>query len=352
MTELERHIEILLLGNDCVIVPGLGGFVAHHANARFDECDGIFLPPLRTIGFNQQLNMNDSLLAQSYVEAYDISYPYAIQRIENEVKTLRKQLEEEGKYELNDIGTLCINDDGNIEFTPCEAGILTPDFYGLSSFSLPKLSSNNTAEEKPSKDIHKGIIYIDSSPGNRHKTLNIRLSALRNAAVAAAVLVFSFIITPQADNTGKDVQTEKAESCILHNVLTNNNVKQNGNISTANKKEENHSKGTTPAASARQKSTSRQDKEKAQDTPSGLKTSNPYWCIVLCSHVQLGNARIFSSQLTKEGITNTIIEGKNGTAKVVYGNYATEREAYSILNSMQGNARFKQGWITKIEKTK
>ena len=28
--ELERHIEILLLDNDCVIVPGLGGFMAHH----------------------------------------------------------------------------------------------------------------------------------------------------------------------------------------------------------------------------------------------------------------------------------------------------------------------------------
>ena len=37
--ELDRHIEILLLGNDCVIVPGLGGFMAHHADARYDEED-------------------------------------------------------------------------------------------------------------------------------------------------------------------------------------------------------------------------------------------------------------------------------------------------------------------------
>ena len=34
--ELERHIEILLLSNDCVIVPDFGGFMAHHADARFD----------------------------------------------------------------------------------------------------------------------------------------------------------------------------------------------------------------------------------------------------------------------------------------------------------------------------
>ena len=30
MIELARHIEILLLENDCVIVPELGGFIAHY----------------------------------------------------------------------------------------------------------------------------------------------------------------------------------------------------------------------------------------------------------------------------------------------------------------------------------
>lgn len=75
MIELERHIEILLLENDCVIVPDLGGFMAHHCEARYDAEDHLFLPPQRTLGFNPQLKLNDSLLAQSYVEAYDISYP-------------------------------------------------------------------------------------------------------------------------------------------------------------------------------------------------------------------------------------------------------------------------------------
>ena len=55
--ELERHIEILLLSNDCVIVPGLGGFMTHHIDARYDEQDNMFLPPLRTLGFNPQLNI-------------------------------------------------------------------------------------------------------------------------------------------------------------------------------------------------------------------------------------------------------------------------------------------------------
>lgn len=93
MIEINRHIEILLLSNDCVIVPGFGGFMAHHVDARYDGTDNMFLPPLRTVGFNPQLTMNDSLLVLSYVETYDMSYPEALRRIEDEVAEIRQTLE-------------------------------------------------------------------------------------------------------------------------------------------------------------------------------------------------------------------------------------------------------------------
>ena len=37
MIELARHIEILLLENDCVIIPDFGGFIAHYQPARSEE---------------------------------------------------------------------------------------------------------------------------------------------------------------------------------------------------------------------------------------------------------------------------------------------------------------------------
>ena len=81
MIQLQRHIEILLLSHDCVIIPGFGGFIAHHVDARYDADDRLWLPPYRTLGFNPQLTLNDSLLVQSYVEAYDMSYPDALRQI-------------------------------------------------------------------------------------------------------------------------------------------------------------------------------------------------------------------------------------------------------------------------------
>ena len=48
-------------------------------------------------------------------------------------------MENEGFYELNDIGVLRMNSYGNYEFEPCEAGILTPSLYGLTNLAIDEL---------------------------------------------------------------------------------------------------------------------------------------------------------------------------------------------------------------------
>ena len=143
MIQLQRHIEILLLGHDCVIIPGFGGFIAHHVDARYDADDRLWLPPYRTLGFNLQLTLNDSLLVQSYVEAYDMSYPDALRQIESEVEELKDVLSSEGAYEMDGVGTLHVNFEGNIEFEPCEAGILSPEVGATAEIrSTPYFSQN------------------------------------------------------------------------------------------------------------------------------------------------------------------------------------------------------------------
>ena len=150
MVELAKHIEILLLNNDCVIVPGFGGFMAHHVDSVYDEEERLFLPPSRTLGFNPKLHINDSLLVLSYVEAYDISYPDAIKRIEAEVSEMRQLINNQGFFELPDIGVILTNDEGNLEFEPCSAGILTPELYALSSFECTNSVSSRKSRRRQS----------------------------------------------------------------------------------------------------------------------------------------------------------------------------------------------------------
>ena len=221
MVELAKHIEILLLNNDCVIVPGFGGFMAHHVDAVYDEEEKLFLPPSRTLGFNPKLHINDSLLALSYVEAYDISYPDAIKRIEAEVSEMRQLINNQGFFDFPDIGVIQTNDEGNLEFEPCSAGILTPELYALSSFECYKLATLPEKQEettptvavpvseaqKPVEDEHVKTATVelkqeqdeveDEYEDYEDDVVTIKVSTLKRIAAVALVLVVAvFAILP------------------------------------------------------------------------------------------------------------------------------------------------------------
>ena len=330
--ELERHIEILLLSNDCVIVPELGGFMAHYVEARYDAEDGTFLPPLRTLGFNPQLKMNDSLLVQSYIEAYDISYPEALRRIEAEVAEVRQHLDAKGEFELNDIGTLRLNEEGNLTFEPCEAGILTPSLYGLSSFEMQPLA----VEEEPGVPQETTLDTVPESEG----AITIKMSWLRNvAAVAAAVVAFLMIGAPISNSDITDVQqsafipistshaTHHTEEAIVEDTTT-----QQVTTDTLS---------TTIDAPAVQEEKVEAPKE-APATPS--------YCIVLASQVSRKNATNFIDLLSEQGFNDArLMETK--FLRVVYGSYASEEEAQQSLKDLRSQSRhFREAWVMKVNK--
>ena len=354
--ELKRHIEILLLSNDCVIVPGFGGFMAHHVDARYDGEDGMFLPPHRTIGFNQQLTMNDSLLALSYVEAYDISYPDALNRISDEVNELRQSLENEGKYELNDIGTLFLNEDGNISFEPCEAGILTPDFYGLGGFDMQTLAQitdinklkeeeANVASSTAASDSQSGIgmsssnsVFVDEEDEESKgaEFVSIKKSWLRNVAAACIALIAFFALsTPLGTPT---VQKSQIDTGMLNRIMpkeinTHEPVHELMLNNSAKTEEETESKNSFEISS--------EDKE--INTP-----STSYYSIVLASRVTKRNAANYAEMLQAKGFEDARVLITNNNVKVIYGNYATQSEAYAALNRLHDKEAFKEGWITKV----
>ena len=331
MNELDRHIEILLLSNDCVIVPDLGGFMAHHVDARYDERDNMFVPPIRTLGFNPLLKMNDSLLVQSYIEAYDISYPEALRRIETEVAELRAHLDTDGEYVLNGIGRLFINEEGHLGFEPCEAGILTPELYGLSSFEMKPLSSGLQTVQKSQE-----AVLSDERP------ITIKMSWLRNAvAVAAAVIAFLMIGTPvsNSDKIG-DVQ----QSAFIHSM-------GHGSLATADyHRPSEPSADVLPPAAAEDSDVAA---VKEVETPQ-LTTADATgtFCIVMASQVTERNAQAFVDQLCEKGYCDAriTISGSNKMRRVTYGSYGSNQEAYDALMQLRHESRlFKETWIMEVK---
>lgn len=335
MIELDRHIEILLLDNDCVIVPELGGFMAHYCPAHLDSCDNAFLPPSRSIGFNAKITLNDSLLAQSYVEAYDISYPEAVRRISDEVREVRQHLETNGHYTFNDLGVMRLNAEGNLEFEPCEAGILTPYLYGLTAVQLPSLqelkqteavliSANTAAVNLGHAETDKPETTEDevSSPDY----VRLRLSWVRNIA-AACIALIAFVLLPAPLNNST-IQS-KIDTDMLFRIMP---------------------KEVTTGESATQQAI----KQQTSQIPTPAKVSEPtvasptktIYTLVLASRVTKANAKRYADELHHKGYDKAEVLVKNGRAKVVYGNFDTRDDAQKALNDMNHIAEFAEAWIT------
>ena len=344
--ELQRHIEILLLTNDCVIVPDFGGFITHNVPARYDTSDKSFLPPLRTLGFNPQLRMNDSVLAQSYVEAYDISYPEALRRIENEVAELKSQLEEEGYYTLEDLGELTVNQEGNYEFSPCESGILSPELYGLGSFTFRRLKDSATSEIEIPQSIaprqartvalqesqeEPQLLDFTDSDDEDDSAISIKMSWVRNAvAIAAAVVAFFFIATPVANSDLGTQTMSQLQNSILYKLIPQDT--------------------TLPAVEpviaepAVAKNAVAVDKQDAQEASTPASTT---YCIIVASQVKQSNAELYVEKLKKEGHPNAYVYVSNNVVRVVSDEFNSEADAYRLLNKMNMHEEFYEAWVYK-----
>lgn len=363
MISLERHIEILLLDNDCVIVPDFGGFMAHHVSAHYVEEDQIFYPPIRTIGFNPQLTINDSLLAQSYIDVFDISYPEALNRISEEVSEVRQHLQNEGFYELSDIGTIYLSGEGIYQFTPCEAGILTPSLYGFSSLEIPTLASTQSVQIPAQQLVEKTNVAIETpvqlsddtenketqfisiedkieeeEENNHHQTVQIKVSVLRNIAAACLVLLAFFLFpTPLENKVSNAEMFGQLDTNILERVLPKEGPAQGQTPSLLAAKKESGAKTVSKA------STSIEKGKVAQKV-----SNDPFFTIVLASKVTRTNAQEYVKQLVAKGFTQAKVYTNHKNNKVIFGQFTSEQEAYTMLNKLLKQHAFEDGWVLKI----
>ncbi len=348
---LERHIEILLLDNDCVIVPGLGGFTAHHVDARYVGEDNLFLPPLRTLGFNPQLKLNDSLLVQSYIEAFDISYPEAQQRLEADVEVVGRKLRNEGIYEFSGIGTLRMNGEGIFLFEPYEAGVLTPSLYGLGSFEMMPLCSGlsgrglhavdaTAATSLPTADDTAASVSDDDDDRN---VIKVKIAWLRNAVAVAAVIVAFFFITPPVSNgdAGRlNLSSMNGMQLIDAVAACYNEPQDAANPSSSDVRLPETEAESLVNADVTEVSAVEPARE---EVVSGRDNA---FCIVMASKITPRNAESYAKKIRSKGFEQTAVYTSNGVVRVIYGSYATEAEAYNDLRKLRRQDDFfKQAWI-------
>lgn len=364
MIELAKHIEILLLENDCVIVPGFGGFIAHYQPAHYSEDENLYLPPIRTIGFNPQLKINDGLLAQAYMQAYHTDFPDATRMIAQKVAELKERVDRDGFVELHGIGVLQCNIHHAYTFQPTNAGALSPALYGLSSFSIRRLEALRM--ELPTETQ----TWLPR-PQRNEKILRLGRQWIGNAvAVAVAIVLFFFLSVP-VENTYVDkgnyaslgadglFDAIRSQSWATTQVALpetsqhpqkgrpgNTAVKSNQNtlkpvavkVEKVAKEEKKETKAsasvTTPTATAQ---------PTAAPTPAPAKSKG--YCIIVASLTNAQDAQQAQKEFQQKGYNSAFVVEGNGRYRLALYRYEDQAKAYQKLNELKKDSAFKNAWV-------
>ena len=127
-------ITKLLLDNDCVVIPGFGGFVAQYSPAKLDQSTGFFSPPSKQVLFNKNLVNNDGLLVNEIGQIKKLSYKEANDLVKQKVKLLNLELKDKKQVNVKDLGLIYLKND-IIKFKQNSENILS-DSYGLTAINI------------------------------------------------------------------------------------------------------------------------------------------------------------------------------------------------------------------------
>lgn len=382
MNTLAQHIETLLLEHDCVIIPGFGGFISNYEEAQYHTDNGsIFMPPHRSIGFNQQLQINDGLLVQSYMSAYDASYPAAHLQMEKEIEQMASQLELDGEYDFGAVGKLTKGLGEIISFDKSSSNIEAPSLFGLDSLSVMPVKSIIEKREIEAKmqAASIGIGKTDNKEDNdiltndKKQEVVIRLNQRWidfGISVAAAVLLFFGI----SYTAMKDVATESDTVIAATYPVPNSQHMNNGNITQAKEVAINKAAqkgkevaGANTTATTKQEpvashNTTANPKQEHIDNHNATKADNENatkatqenktqlaYTIVLASYVGKANAEEYVNQLGKKGFNEAQYVRKGKVGRVIYSGYTTEQEAQIALASLRKKGKdFTEAWVMPL----
>ena len=102
--------------HDCVMLPGLGGFVCNPRSAWYDEAKRQIVPPSRDVLFNPRLTTNDGVVANELMAKHGLAYGEALKAVESVVDHVLAGLDKGETVEMPGLGKLYREEDQQLRF--------------------------------------------------------------------------------------------------------------------------------------------------------------------------------------------------------------------------------------------
>lgn len=145
--KIAKYVGDLLYNYECVVIPGLGGFLTNDKPASINTASNLFKPPFKQIFFNAFLKANDGLLVNYVAREEGLEYKAAKEQVDRFVLMCDNALKEGKRINFHRIGYLYLNENQQISFEQDNSVNYNADAFGLTSFISPAVHKQ-TPEEK------------------------------------------------------------------------------------------------------------------------------------------------------------------------------------------------------------
>jgi len=147
--EFEKHIIELLKNNQCVVVPGFGGFLLKSISSSIHQ--NTILPPSKQIAFNKSLVHDDELLTGAIMGAYGLDYQIAKNKVVNYANQLAYTLRKEQHLTVKQIGSFTVSENNQIIFKPFINNLVDKEAFGLNQLHIKPISKTIIKETPKEK---------------------------------------------------------------------------------------------------------------------------------------------------------------------------------------------------------
>ncbi len=184
-TDVLQALPGMFWDHDCVMLPGLGGFVCNPRSAWYDEAQQQIVPPSRDVLFNPRLTTNDGLVANELMAKHGVAYPEAIRAVETLVDTVMAQLNEGQTAELPGLGRLYQEDDAHLRFVADAEFERVLGSFGHASIALSPLEALTAPAAMSTTEEPKRKPKVVALPQREETSVPWRTQLARAAAAVA-----------------------------------------------------------------------------------------------------------------------------------------------------------------------
>ncbi len=206
--KIAKYVGDLLFDYECVVVPGLGGFLTSDKAATVNSVSHHFKPPFRKVMFNVHLKANDGLLVNHIAQQEEVSYKVAKEKLDQFVHLCHQAIDDGKRVNFNGVGSVYKDKNNYIVFDQDERSNYYPDAFGMSSFISPavrrtsqeqkirefikpekskKATDRKAAEQKPKKEKPVAPVRKKMQATRKRSTLQMQLTVLSLFAVAVLI---------------------------------------------------------------------------------------------------------------------------------------------------------------------